>query len=222
MDINYHFKNNELLKIALTHPSVTKSKNKNHLNYERLEFLGDSVLNLVIAEIIYHTYDSCDEGELSVIHANLINTDSISKIAKNIKLDQYIILDAGEEASGGRGNIKNLENAMEALIGAVFLDSDYTTVKKFISDLWQELICNHDEITKKNNKSLLQEYAQKLYNQLPVYKIEDKVGSSHLPIFTISVEISPVGKEYAQGKSKKQAEQLAAEKMLLRISKDHE
>lgn len=222
MKIKYNFKNPELLKIALTHPSVKKSKNKDNNNYERMEFLGDSVLNLIIADLVYNSYQSYSEGKLSVIHANLVNTKSIAQVAQSIDLGKHMILDTGEEILGGRTNPKNLENVMEALIGAVYLDSNYDTIKEIVTQLWRKLIKNHDKIIKKDDKSSLQEWTQKTYNQLPVYKIENKEGLSHDPTFKVSVHVKNVGKEYAEGKSKKQAEQIAAKKMLNKINKDYE
>lgn len=213
MRINYQFKNPDLLKRALTHPSAVKQKDKRELTYERLEFLGDKILSAAIADILYATFHNIAEGKFSLIHSNLVNTESIANIALKVGLDAHIILDNGEEASGGRANPRNLENAMEALIAAIFLDSDYITVKQIVLDLWHEML-QDENIDSKDSKSLLQEWAQKQVLPLPEYIIENKDGADHAPIFSIAVSLNGIGKVCAQGRSIKEAEQLAAKKAL--------
>ncbi|WP_339052485.1 ribonuclease III [Candidatus Lariskella endosymbiont of Epinotia ramella] len=217
--INYKFNNPDILRLALTHPSLGKNKISNapKNGYERLEFLGDSVLSMVIADIIYHEYSDLLEGPLSIIHANAVNTTSLAKVALSINLNEAIMMDHGEEIIGGRSNPRNLENAMEALIGAVFLDSDYETVKSFIKELWRDVLGN-PEIENKNQKTKLQEWMQKHYKTNPIYVLENEEGDPHSPIFSISVEIHKIGKVIATGRSKKEAEQKAAGMMLEKIT----
>lgn len=216
MLINYTFRNTDLLKLALTHPS-SKQKNNIQYNYQRLEFLGDRVLSMAISDILYHTYADLNEGSLSIIQSNLVNTETIAKIAKFIALGDDLIIDAGEEMIGGRENPRNLENAMEALIAAVYLDSNYLVVKNFIAELWKDFLTNK-AIINKNCKNVLQEWAQKLGMPLPIYNIENKEGAAHSPIFTVSVYIEGYQKVYSDAKSKKEAENKAAKLMLHQLN----
>ena len=209
----YTFKDKKLLQIALTHPSVLDGKN----NYERMEFLGDSILNAVIADVVYNKFNDYSEGQLSVILANLVNSKTIVKVAIKLNLGKEIKLDDGEEMCGGRTNPNNLENALEALIGAIYLDSDFDTVKNVVSEWWTEFFSNREKLFQRSYKTQLQELVQKRYKLLPKYKVESKVGRSHDPIFTISVSLNE-HKVTAQGKTKKEAEEKAAYKMLDHIN----
>lgn len=216
MTIPYKFQNKELLRIALTHPSFTKSNNLKKSDYERMEFFGDSILSMVITEILYKNHTTANDSKLSIMHSNLVNSQSLARVAASINLGKHLIMDEGEELSGGRENAKNLENAMEALIAAVYLDSNYETVAAFIKKLW-ELLLLDKSITEKDKKSLLQEWAQRQKGDLPIYKVLKREGLAHSPTFTISVsvnELSAIG----TGKTKKEAEQLAAAALLESIS----
>jgi ribonuclease III len=215
MKIPYQFQNDLLLKQALTHPSFVKSNKNLHSHYERLEFLGDSILSMVIAEILYKERIQDDEGNLSIMHSNLINAQSIAKVANMIDLGSLLIMDNGEEISGGRFNERNLENAMEALIAAVYLDSDYETVRAFIKGLWYPLL-NDKTILEKDKKSLLQEWAQSHNAGLPSYHLVNRIGKPHESVFTIEVVIKDHN-GIGVGRSKKEAEHKAAEDCLNKI-----
>ena len=213
-DFGYKFKNKALLEQALTHPSIVVYQESE--SNERLEFLGDSVLNCVMAEKIYSEYPDFAEGKLSVALSNLVNAKSIVKVAQALKIADYLEMSIGEEHSGGRSNPNNLENALEALIGAIFLDSDFATVKKIVCQWWQFLFDDLPTLSEKDNKSKLQELVQKKFRVLPKYHVKKMAGAAHDPIFTISVAV----KEHvltAIGKSRKAAEQNAAELMLKKI-----
>lgn len=212
MKINYTFKNTQLLHQALTHPSLCK--NKDVQNYERLEFLGDSIISMLISEIIYLKFPMLSEGQLSVILSNLINTNAMADIAINIGLSEDLKMDYGEEKNGGRQNLKNLENCLESLIAAVYLDSDFNTVKNLVHDLWIDKINNLELITTRDAKSLIQEWAQKNGKPLPIYRLIEQVGSAHEPIFTIELTVEGLNPVVSKGKSKKQAEIYAAQKLL--------
>lgn len=212
MKLDYIFKDQALLKTALTHPSL--SKDKQIVSYEKLEFLGDNVLNLVIAEVLYSTFDKLDEGKLSQIHSNLVCTRTLSSIAQTLELGEYMLLDKGEETNGGRTNDKNLENCLEALIAAVFLDSDFTTTKNLFLPYWQAFIDNKEYAFKRDAKSLLQEWSQKNKFGLPQYQVISEDGLAHNKIFTISVNIEGYTQATASSSSIKKAEALTAEEFI--------
>jgi len=212
MKIDYNFKDHKLLNQALTHPSLRK--NKGVQGYERLEFLGDSIIGMIIAELIYHKFPQLPEGQLSVMLSNLVNTKAMSDIALNIGLSENMKMDYGEEKGGGRQNNKNLENCLESLIAAVYLDSDFITVKKLVSELWKEKISNVEALSIRDAKSLVQEWAQKNGKPLPSYKLIEQGGSPHDPSFRIELTVEGLMPVVGKGKSKKQA-QLEAAQLLL-------
>ena len=217
LKLAYQFKNLSLLEEALTHPSL--SKNKNIKSYERLEFLGDNVVNLIVAEELYKKFPNLAEGKLSQIHSNLVRTKTLADIAKKIALDQSIKLDHGDEALDGRNNPSILENAIEALMGAIFLDSDFETTRSIALLLWLPYINNDSYIMERDAKSSLQEWAQKKYGVLPLYVVKSETGLAHQKEFTISVEI-PGTSESALGKgtSRKKAETDAASTLIKKLN----
>ena len=204
-----------IFKAALTHPSLLKNKELELVSYERLEFLGDSVLNLAIAEILYKYDINFTQGDLSIIHSNLVNGMIIANVAKKLDLGSYMIMDLGEEQLGGRDNPSNLEDVMEALLGALYLDSgDYKLIFGIIKALWIDYLSDINSLKIRDSKSTLQEWAQKKGKPIPFYAVENIDGASHAPIFEVSVEIDGLPKVYASGKNKKQAEQRAAKLLL--------
>jgi ribonuclease-3 len=207
--IGYEFKNNALLSEAMTHPSFTKLS-ENNKNYQRLEFLGDKVLSLIIAEFLMDKYSKENEGNLSRRQAFLVSGDVLSEVALEISLNEFIILSAGEEKLGGRKNKRNLENALEALIGAIYLDSDFLMAKKIVLKLWQELL-EHDSSAPKDPVSKLQEFTQLKTKNLPQYEISKCGGTDHDPEFEAIVIIEDLNIKFkAQGKSKKEAQKNVA------------
>ncbi|MDR2075228.1 MAG: ribonuclease III [Holosporales bacterium] len=201
--IGYAFKNKDLLACALLHSSV-QYKGK---EFERLEFLGDRVLGLVIAEAIYKTKRDSNEGRLAKILANLVSSHSCGTIAITVGIDKCI-----ETANNTilRTNKTVLADAMEAVIGAIFIDSDFMNSKKVVLKLWEELIQKED-IT--DSKTQLQEISQNKDKLTPDYVVISKDGSDHDPRFTVEVRtlgLTAIG----TGKSKKMAETEAARKML--------
>lgn len=217
MNFDYIFNDIELLETALTHPSVISVQGNKARSYERLEFLGDSILNCVMAEKVYKDYPELSEGELSVVLANLVNSKSIVRIAEIINIAVHLKMAQGEERGGGRCNPNNLENALEALIGAIFLDSDYETVKKIVCTWWKFFFADIEILSQRDSKSKLQEIAQKMFQCLPQYKIEKREGVVHDPIFTVSVTIKDDSLT-GRGKTRKSAEQDAAALMLKKYS----
>ena len=205
----YRFKKPELLQKALTHTSYSNEK---HLeSNQRLEFLGDSVIGLVIGEYIYEKYPSMPEGELSKIRAGIVCESGLVKCAEKIELGRRLLLGRGEEMSGGRKRPSNLEDAFEALIGAVFLDSDFYTVKKFVlkvmKDIIEEIVL-HDGI--EDSKTAFQEYIQKHGRKNIEYVLVNEEGPDHNKIYTMQVKVGGKAMGMGKGHSKKDAEQRAA------------
>ena len=209
--IGYNFKDSKLLTEALTHSSFAKEKE----NYERLEFLGDRVLGLIISSEIYKRFEKDDEGELAKKLSILVCKDTLKKIANNIYLKNYLKL-SNEIKNSSIDSIK--ANSLEALIAAIYLDSDLNTTTKILIKLWnneiQEIdLSNHDP------KSRLQEWCMKRNNKLPVYSLLKKVGPEHEPEFTIEVRYNENLFASAKGKNKQDAEVNAAKKLLHKIEK---
>lgn len=217
--IGYNFHNKTLLIEALSHPSLRQHNTKNtiHKSYERLEFLGDTVINFVITEMLFNNFTNYDEGKLAKIRAYLVCKELLCKVASTINLSEYIIMTHGEETLGGRNNLSNIENTMEALIAAIYLDSDINQVKEIIHNLWQDFMYITD-LTDYDPKSTLQELVQKNNHNKPVYKILHRDGPAHSSTFTVSVTVDNQ-QEIGTGRSIKEAEKDAARK-LLNILKD--
>jgi len=208
--IDYKFQNLNLLEKALTHPSVSKLEG-NKDNYERLEFLGDKVLGLVISDFLVKKFEKEKEGDLSKRQAILVSGETLSKIAKSIKLDEFIKLSRGEIKSGGKNNKSNLENCLEALIGAIYLDSDLSNAQKFILNFWQDYLKSNEK-PKKDPITKLQEIVQGKTKELPQYKTEKVGGTDHDPIFLSTVTLPDSKQEFqARGSSKKEAQKNASE-----------
>ena len=205
--INIKFKDQELLKKALIH----KSHNNIH-NNEKLEFLGDRVLGLVLAKTLLKIYPEEKEGAIDKKFANLVNKKTCLLIAKKIELKKYIT--TGNSYKGlGRSEDKIIGDGLEALLGAIFLDQNIIVVEKLILNLWNDFL-DKSSVTKIDAKTQLQEYSLKKYKSLPVYKINKQSGPQHSPIFKVEVQIKNSKKYFASGTSKKDAQQNAAQKLL--------
>ncbi len=204
--IQYEFKNKQLLTEALTHKSYKKSYNN-----ERLEFLGDAVLDLIVGEYLYKKFPSADEGILSKIRASLVNEEGFNKLAKSLNLGKYILLSNAEENNDGRIKASLLSNAFEALMGALYLEAGLQKVHEISISLIEE---QYEEISLdslfKDYKTSLQEITQAKYGVTPTYKLISSKGPDHKKEFEIAVIIQD--REYARavGKSKKIAQQKAA------------
>lgn len=206
--IGYHFKTPALLTRALTHPSLAKQENN-----QRLEFLGDAVIGLVVAHIIYDLFPHEQEGDLARRQAGLIRGETLTQVARDIGLGEALNVALCEVQSNGRSNSSNLEDAMEALIGAIYLDGGLEAAKNFIVPRWSELAKNVI-IPPKDAKTALQEFAQGRGLPLPSYKLLDTKGSAHAPIFTVEVTVQGFEPATAQAASKRTAEQQAAKNLL--------
>jgi ribonuclease III len=204
-DIEHDFHNQNLLDEALTHPSLSK-ENSTKPNYQRLEFLGDKVLNLVIGEHLMQKHQNETEGDLSRRQAALVSGETLSQIALEIGLNQFLQVSRGEKKLGGTTNKRNLENALEALIGGIYLDSNYECAKKFILKFWSFFL--EKNITPpKDPVSQLQEIVQLKSKKLPQYFTEKLGGCEHAPMFASKLKIEHLNLEFiAEGKSKKEAQ----------------
>jgi ribonuclease-3 len=208
--IGYIFKNKKLLTQALSHSS--SKKHKTSIDNERLEFLGDSVLGLLISEILFSNYPDENEGKLAKRRAATVCRDSLCLIAKEISLGEYLILGTGEEQIGGRDNKANLENALEALTAAIYLDGGIESARNFANKLFTSFIANM-ESPPKDPKSKLQEWAQSRGYGLPKYEVTSITGPSHEPQITVKVTLNDYVAENVSS-SRKEAERMVAEKIL--------
>ncbi len=208
--LGYVFENKQLIIEALTHKSHKRSYNN-----ERLEFLGDAVLDLIVGEYLYMKFPDEDEGVLSKIRASLVNESGFAKLAGVIELGKYIYLSLAEESNDGRTKPSLLSNAFEAIMGAIYLESGLEQCQKITISLLEQTYPKIDLNTlSKDFKTALQELTQATHGVTPVYVMIDSFGPDHKKEFEISVEL--VGKQIAKakGKSKKEAQQKAAEKAL--------
>lgn len=204
--LGYHFKNKKLLYEALSHPSL-KQTNINAKDYEKLEILGDSVLGFVVTEMIFSSHHDFAEGQIAKIKSHLVSKEVISEIALRLGLSEHIIMAFSEEKTGGRQNVNNLENSMEALIAAIYLDSDFATIKEILNNLWVGYTKNID-LVDIDPKSYLQEIAHKKLQKIPKYNLLQKSGSSHDPVFHVEARVGNLkstGKEGSIKKAEKQA-----------------
>ena len=179
---------------------------------KRLEFLGDTVLNMIISEILFFKFPRAKEGELAKRRAYLVCGKTLTAIARNLNIGHFIIMTAGEKKSGGQDNDNNLENTMEAIIASIYLDGNITAAKDFVSKHWSELIKTHVNV-ETNPKILLQEKAQKSGMPIPLYKIQEKFGKEHDPTFIVSVSLNDKHST-GTGKNRKLAEQDAAQNFI--------
>jgi len=217
--LGYHFHDKRLLLESLTHKSYHHENPDEVISYnERLEFLGDSVLGLVIAETLFTENNPLTEADMSKMKSYLVNKSILFETATMLTIGKYLKLGKGEESTGGRHKNSILADAMEALVGAIFLDSDYATVKTVIQRLFNQRIAN--VIAKKEGydfKSELQERCQGVFGVLPEYKIVKQEGEEHKKVFTIEVYINGELYGIGLGKSKKEAQMIAAEKAFAKL-----
>lgn len=205
------FKDLGLLDLAFHHRSFSNENTKNRTNNERLEFLGDAVLGMVVAARLYESMADRPEGELAKTKSVVVSEDTLSGIALALKINEYLVLGKGEEMSGGRGKKAILADAVEAIIGALYLDSGYRSAEEFVLGIMdpqiQLVLQNRHH---KDYKTLLQEYIQKQYKTVPKYALIRKTGPDHDRTFWVSVELHGVEYGPESGKNKKEAEQAAA------------
>ena len=209
--IGYKFRNSLLLAEALTHPSLGHETQRQHFNNQRLEFLGDAILQVVITDYLFHHFKAEAEGQLTKLRSRLVSREALRAHAAALGLGEYLMMGRGEVASGGRERISTLADAFEALIGAIYLDSDLETVRKFIlaqaqPDL-EELAEQPVDI---NPKGHLQELLQSISPSSPVYQLVSESGPEHHKTFVVKCVWEGMVLGQGSGHSKKQAETAAA------------
>ena len=211
--LNYRFEDVSLLEQALTHRSAAKQHN------ERLEFLGDAVLGMVIADALYNTFDDVPEGKLTRMRSTLVKGETLAELAIEARIGELLKLGQGELKSGGHRRSSILADAVEAVLGAIYLDAGLKTVRNVILNLWKERIkaLNPHEHPK-DNKTRLQEFLQSRRQPLPVYAVVNITGKDHDQTFEVSCTISEAHPPVmASGNSRRKAEQEAAKLMLERL-----
>ena len=204
--INIKFKSINYLKKAITHKSYDSLN-----NYEKLEFLGDRVLGLVISKKLIELYPDQKEGVLDKRLASLVNKNRCLEIAKNIGLEKFILI--GNKSNKSKIENKILSDCIEALIGAIYYDKGFEASEKFILNMWKSFI-NSSDVSIVDSKTKLQEYSLKKFKSLPIYKLVSSSGPKHKPKFTISVKLKNTKLFEGSGNSKKKAEQSAAKILL--------
>ena len=214
-NLSYEFNDIDLLRRALTHRSVSKNNN------ERLEFLGDSVLGCIISEELYSRHTAIDEGQLSRLRSHLVRGNTLANLAKKLSISENLILGQGELKSGGFRRESILADTFEAILGAIFLDSDYLTVKRVTMLLFSDLLNEAKaEDSLKDFKTQLQELLQKKGHSLPLYELLETKGKDHNAIFYVSCHVEELKITVEKNaKSIKRAEQACAQSILEEIKK---
>lgn len=217
--INIKFSNFELLHQALTHSSfANESKNQGIAYNERLEFLGDAVLDLVISEYLFRQFPNLPEGELTKARAMVVCEPTLARHASDLKIGQYLLLGKGEASSGGRHRISILADAYEAVIGAIYLDSGFSNAAQFvIEQLSEDLLLIERGEYLKDYKTLLQEVVQKNGDSKISYEIIGEWGPDHDKTFDSAVLVNMAQLGHGTGRSKKEAEQRAARQALIKL-----
>ena len=206
--LGYAFKNRSLIELALTHASARPSLKPNEDN-ERLEFLGDRVLGLAIAELLTASFPDASEGELARRYNQLVRAETCAEVAQDWELGKLILMSGGEADSGGRGKKTILANACEAVLGAIFIDGGYAAARDIVHRFWAAELSGYGLATP-DAKSVLQEWAQGRRLPLPRYIEIAREGPDHAPHFTAEVQIDGVAPERGHGANKRAAEQAAA------------
>jgi ribonuclease-3 len=214
--LGYTFKDKALLALALTHRSADSQHN------ERLEFLGDSILSFVIADDLYHRFPRINEGDMSRMRATLVKGNTLAELGREFYLGDYLKLGPGELKSGGFRRDSILADAVEAVIGAIYLDSDIESIRRIILCWYQERLTSiQPGISQKDPKTRLQEFLQGRRKPLPAYTVTNIKGEAHNQLFTVSCEVAGIGKPViGKGTSRRKAEQAAAELALEQLIHD--
>jgi len=221
--LSYNFDNIHLLSTALTHSSyANEHRNTGIICNERLEFIGDSVLGFVCAELLYTKYKKKPEGELSKLRSSLVCESALEKYAKSIDLGKHLLLGHGEDIAGGRERPAILSGAFEAVIAAIYLDGGIESAKKFILPFLNDAIANDSQthILKRDYKTALQEIAQQNPGELIKYSVTGESGPDHQKSFTVNVYLNSNLLATGVGKNKKEAEQDAAHKALILMGEE--
>lgn len=219
--IGYHFNDKSLIKQSLTHSSYTnEQKIRKNGDYERLEFLGDAVLELISSEFLFKQHPDMTEGKLTKLRSSLVCEPALAQCAREIDLGSYLLLGKGEEATGGRYRDSITSDVMEALIGALYLDGGFEAARKFI--LKYILSDIENRILFYDSKTVLQEIIQTKPNQKLVYVLVDEIGPDHNKEFVVEALLNDKKIGFGQGKTKKAAEQKAAYEAILYLRKNQD
>ena len=211
--LGHQFSDSGLLRRALTHKSFGAEQN------ERLEFLGDSVLNLAVSDLLYRQFDRNDEGDLTRVRAHLVRQDTLHKLAVSLQLPEVLRMSEGEAKGGGAQRPSILADALEAVIGAVYLDGGFEAARALVLRLFEPLVLQTtSEVWRKDAKTALQEWLQGRKLPLPSYRIEATKGKAHAQVFVVVCELVSQGWSVSgEGASRRAAEQVAAQKALERL-----
>ncbi|AEF83178.1 ribonuclease III [Leadbettera azotonutricia] len=214
------FKSMELLNLSFMHRSISNELDR-ALNNERLEFLGDSILGAITATLLYERLSDRPEGDLAKIKSVVVSEDILSGVARELQIDTLLILGKGEENSGGRSKNAILADALEAIIGAIYLDSGYKAAFAFVVSFMEAEISRVlEKRHHQDYKSLLQELCQRLYHNYPVYRLLKRSGPDHARLFWMEVIVSDIAYGPGTGRNKKTAEQEAAKMAYEALEKD--
>jgi len=220
--IGYEFACHELLQEALTHPSAlvanrrSRSRKPVKRSYERLEFLGDRVLGLVVADLLWRRFEDEPEGDLTRRLTHLVRREALARVAEAIELGPHLVLSRAEAAAGATGNPGILADACEALIASIFVDGGFAAASSFVRRFWEPLIDEMEE-PPRDPKTALQEWAQARGLALPAYELVSTSGPDHSPLFTVAASVAGGDRATATASSKRAAEARAAACLLNRL-----
>jgi ribonuclease-3 len=216
--IKFHDK--RFLNRSLVHRSYINEHGSDYRDNERLEYLGDSVLGLVVNEYLFRHFEEYHEGDLAKIKSVVVSEDTLAKVARNLNIGSYLLMGKGEEYSGGRERASILANTLEAIIGAYYLDSGLRATRDFVLNLLKRDIERIDNLTyQRDPKTTLQEYVQKKYKDRPIYQVASEKGPDHKKEFAVRLIINGREITTGMGSSKRKAEMDAASSTLKRIEK---
>jgi len=221
--IGYAFARREVLQEALTHPSALGAERRGprgklvKRGYERLEFLGDRVLGLVVAELLWRRFEGEPEGDLTRRHTHLVRREALARVAKTTELGRHLVLSRAEAAAGAADNSGILADACEALIAAIFVDGGFAAAAAFVQRFWEPLVDEMEE-PPRDPKTALQEWAQARGLALPVYELVATSGPDHSPLFTVAASVLGRDRATATASSKRLAEARAAATLLDRLT----
>jgi ribonuclease-3 len=217
--LGYHFQNPALLDNALTHSSYANEHHLGSINSnERLEFLGDSILGMVVADSLYHTFPNLPEGDLTRLRANLVCENSLAMVARKLELGGYLKLGKGESISGGSDRPSIIADAVEAVLAAVYLDGGVTQARRIIKRYILDNMAQVQEASR-DHKTYLQELVQRQSGQVLTYHLVGQSGPDHAKRFTMEVRLNGTPAGTGEGRSKKEAEQMAAKAAIEKLEK---
>ena len=215
--LDIQFNNMSLLVTALTHSSYASENLEVHSDNERLEFLGDAVLDAVVSSLLFNKYQDIEEGDLTILRSKIVNGNTLAESAKRFGLGEYLLLGRGEDKNEGRAKTSILSSALEALLGAIFIDKGFDTTCDVISNILRDDIDKATKGSLKDPKTKLQEIVQSRFGQLPEYNVISQVGEGEYTYFISKVTIDGEESAVGQGASKLISEMKAAEKALVKI-----